>query len=62
MAVFCTKCGCISNSVSIDEYLISQVICTHCSSYLKLVSVPKDYFKKFDQKFLTKEEIVELLI
>ena len=36
--------------------------CKHCKSKLKVIRVAPDYFKDTNEKYLTKDEILKLLI
>ena len=65
--LLCTTCGKIVQEFVFDKYPAPEVIrCDSCkseaSTSIKVVEVPLDYFKNEKEKFLTKEEMVELLI
>ena len=56
----CTACGALVQCNEIELYPMS---CTQCNSRRKRVYLPVDYFTETERiKFLSKEEMVELLI
>lgn len=58
--LLCTTCGAL---IQCNEFKVYPMSCTQCNSRRKRVSLPIDYFKDSETvKFLTKAEIVEILI
>ena len=58
--LLCTACGAL---IQYHEIAIYPMLCPQCNSRRKRVSLPIDYFTETERiKFLSKEEIVELLI